>query len=99
MAARTPGGRVRVARRRPRVPGVRQPLNNIQHIEAPLLVLHGENDPRVPVGEAEQIAEEAAEQGVPVEKFVFPDEGHGFSKLENRIEAYTKIAEFLQKYV
>jgi dipeptidyl aminopeptidase/acylaminoacyl peptidase len=75
------------------------PINNIQHIEAPLLVLHGENDPRVPVGEAEQIAEEAAEQGVPVEKIVFPDEGHGFSKLENRIEAYTKIAEFLEEYV
>jgi dipeptidyl aminopeptidase/acylaminoacyl peptidase len=75
------------------------PINNIQHIEAPLLVLHGENDPRVPVGEAEQIAEEAAEQGVPVEKLVFPDEGHGFSKLENRIEAYTKIAAFLEEYV
>ncbi|GKZ14023.1 S9 family peptidase [Haladaptatus sp. T7] len=75
------------------------PINNIHEIEAPLLVLHGENDPRVPVGEAEQIAEEAAEQGVPVEKLVFPDEGHGFSKLENRIEAYTKTAEFLEQYV
>ncbi|MCO8244458.1 S9 family peptidase [Haladaptatus sp. AB643] len=75
------------------------PINNIQNIEAPLLVLHGENDPRVPVDEAEQIAEEAAEQGVPVEKLVFPDEGHGFTKLENRIEAYTKTAEFLEEYV
>ncbi len=75
------------------------PINNIQNIEAPLLVLHGENDPRVPVGEAEQIADEAAEQGVPVEKLVFPDEGHGFTKLENRIEAYTTVAEFLEEYV
>ncbi|WP_049971522.1 S9 family peptidase [Haladaptatus cibarius] len=75
------------------------PINNIRNIEAPLLVLHGANDPRVPVGEAEQIAEEAKEQGIPVEKLIFPDEGHGFSKLDNRIEAYTKTAEFLEKYV
>ncbi|WP_327051318.1 S9 family peptidase [Halomicrococcus gelatinilyticus] len=75
------------------------PINNIQDIEAPLYVLHGENDPRVPVGEAEQIADEAAEQGVPVEKLIFPDEGHGFTKLENRIEAYTSIADFLDEHV
>ncbi|WP_137289101.1 S9 family peptidase [Natronorubrum halophilum] len=75
------------------------PTNNIERIEAPLFVLHGENDPRVPVGEAEQIAEKAAEQGVSVRKLIFDDEGHGFSKLENRIEAYTEIATFLDKHV
>ncbi|WP_440007786.1 alpha/beta fold hydrolase [Halomicrococcus sp. SG-WS-1] len=75
------------------------PINNIRNIEAPLYVLHGENDPRVPVGEAEQIADEAAEQGVPVDKLIFPDEGHGFTKLENRIEAYTSIADFLDEHV
>ncbi|SIS12092.1 S9 family peptidase [Natronorubrum thiooxidans] len=75
------------------------PTNNIEHIEAPLFVLHGENDPRVPVGEAEQIAEKAAEQGVPVRKLIFDDEGHGFSKLENRIEAYSAIADFLDEHL
>jgi dipeptidyl aminopeptidase/acylaminoacyl peptidase len=75
------------------------PTNNIENIEAPLLVLHGANDPRVPVGEAEQIAETAAEQGVPVEKLIFEDEGHGFTKLENRIEAYTTVADFLDEHV
>ncbi|RQG98695.1 S9 family peptidase [Natrarchaeobius oligotrophus] len=75
------------------------PTNNVERIEAPLFVLHGENDPRVPVGEAEQIAEKAAEQGVPVRTLLFDDEGHGFSKLENRIEAYTAIAEFLDEHV
>ncbi|ADD06098.1 peptidase S9 family protein [Natrialba magadii ATCC 43099] len=75
------------------------PINNVEQIEAPLFVLHGENDPRVPVGEAEQIAEEAAEQGVPVRKLLFDDEGHGFSKLENRIEAYSEIADFLDEHV
>ncbi|MGQ3411336.1 S9 family peptidase [Natrinema sp. LN54] len=75
------------------------PINNVENIEAPLFVLHGENDPRVPVGEAEQIAEKAAEQGVPVRKLIFEDEGHGFSKLENRIEAYSAIADFLDEHV
>ena len=75
------------------------PINNIENIEAPLFVLHGANDPRVPVGEAEQIAEEAREQGVPVEKLIFEDEGHGISKLENQIEAYTRVVEFLNEHV
>lgn len=74
------------------------PINTIEEIEAPLFVLHGENDPRVPVGEAERIAEKAAEH-VPVETLIFEDEGHGFTKLENRIEAYTEIADFLDRYV
>ena len=75
------------------------PINNIDRIEAPLFVLHGENDPRVPVGEAEQIVEEAREQGVPVRKLIFDDEGHGFAKLDNRIEAYREIADFLAEHV
>ncbi|RQG97942.1 S9 family peptidase [Natrarchaeobius chitinivorans] len=75
------------------------PTNNIETIDAPLFVLHGENDPRVPVGEAEQIADHAAEQGVSVQKLIFEDEGHGFSKLENRIEAYSAIAAFLDEHV
>lgn len=75
------------------------PINNIERIEAPLFVLHGENDPRVPVGEAEQIVEKAREQGVPVRTLIFPDEGHGFSKLENRIEAYASIVDFLDEHL
>ena len=75
------------------------PINNIETIDAPLFVLHGENDPRVPVGEAEQVAEEAEQQGVPVRKLVFDDEGHGFTKLENRIEANAAIADFLDEHV
>ncbi|MFB6219527.1 MAG: alpha/beta fold hydrolase [Halobacteriaceae archaeon] len=74
------------------------PINNVEHIAAPLLVLHGANDPRVPVEEAEQIAEEAGEH-VPTETVIFDDEGHGFSKLENRITAYRTIVEFLDEHV
>jgi len=75
------------------------PINNIEQIAAPLFVLHGANDPRVPLGEAEQIAEQASQQGVPVEKLVFEDEGHGLSKRENRIEAYTRVVDFLDEHI
>ncbi len=75
------------------------PINNVSRIAAPLFVLHGANDPRVPVGEAEQIAEEVAAHGVPVEKLIFDDEGHGISKRENRIEAYTRVVDFLDDHV
>ncbi|MFB6296280.1 MAG: alpha/beta hydrolase family protein, partial [Halobacteriales archaeon] len=75
------------------------PLNNVDAIQAPLFVLHGANDPRVPVEEAEQIADAVEKRGVPVEKMIFEDEGHGLSKLENRIEAYTAIVAFLDEHV
>jgi dipeptidyl aminopeptidase/acylaminoacyl peptidase len=75
------------------------PTNNIEAIEAPLFVLHGANDPRVPVGEAEQIAEQAREQGVSVRKLIFEDEGHGISKLDNQIEAYSAVVDFLGDHV
>jgi dipeptidyl aminopeptidase/acylaminoacyl peptidase len=74
------------------------PINNIDAIGAPLFVIHGANDPRVPLGEAEQVAEEAAEH-VPVETLIFEDEGHGLSKLENRIEAYPAVVSFLDDHV
>ncbi|SFR47632.1 S9 family peptidase [Halogeometricum limi] len=74
------------------------PINNVEKIRAPLFVLHGENDPRVPVGEAHQVVEEASEH-VPVRELIFEDEGHGFTKLDNRIEAYEAIVEFLDEHV
>ena len=75
------------------------PINSVDRIAAPLFVLHGENDPRVPVGEAERVAEAAREQGVAVRTRIFDDEGHGFSKLDNRIEAYRGVVEFLAEHV
>jgi dipeptidyl aminopeptidase/acylaminoacyl peptidase len=75
------------------------PINNVENIQAPLFVLHGENDPRVPVSEAEQIVEKVREQNVPVRKLIFEDEGHGFSKRENRIEAYREVVEFLKEHL
>jgi dipeptidyl aminopeptidase/acylaminoacyl peptidase len=75
------------------------PINKADRIAAPLFVLHGANDPRVPVGEAEQIAAEVDSHGVTVETMIFDDEGHGISKRENRIEAYTRVVDFLDENV
>ena len=75
------------------------PINHVEDIAAPLFVLHGENDPRVPVSEAHRIVEGAREAGVPVRELIFEDEGHGFTKLENRIDAYTAVVEFLDTHL
>jgi dipeptidyl aminopeptidase/acylaminoacyl peptidase len=75
------------------------PTNRAEEISAPLFVIHGANDPRVPVGEAEQIVEAVREQDVPVELRIYDDEGHGLSKRENRIDAYTDVVEFLDEHV
>jgi len=59
------------------------------------LVIHGANDPRVPVQEAEQIVGRLKELGRHVEYLRFEDEGHGIAKIPNRTKAYTTIADFL----
>lgn len=73
------------------------PLTNADKIRAPLMVIHGANDPRVPVSEAEQIVEAVRNNGVPVEYLMYEDEGHGLSKLKNRLDAYPKQMDFLDK--
>jgi len=71
------------------------PANAVDRIRAPLMIIHGANDPRVPVGEAQQIAAALRERGVPVELLIYPDEGHGLVRLRNRLDAYPRIAAFL----
>jgi dipeptidyl aminopeptidase/acylaminoacyl peptidase len=75
------------------------PLRSVDRIAAPLSVLHGRNDPRVPVGEAEQIATAVRARGLPVEFLVFDDEGHGIIKRANRLVAYPSIARFLDAHL
>lgn len=73
------------------------PSNYIQNIRAPLLVIHGANDPRVPLSEAENIVEKLHKKGNHVELKVYPDEGHGLAKLKNRIDAYSRVVDFLDE--
>ncbi|MDA3631299.1 S9 family peptidase, partial [Saccharopolyspora sp. WRP15-2] len=67
------------------------PLTKVADIAAPLFVLHGANDPRVPLSEAEQIAEAVRANGLECELLVYPDEGHGLAKRANRLDAYPKV--------
>jgi len=75
------------------------PLTHAEQIRAPLLLVHGENDPRVPVDEARQIAREIKARGGTVETLIFPDEGHGIGKLSNRLIFYRKMVEFFDEYL
>jgi dipeptidyl aminopeptidase/acylaminoacyl peptidase len=75
------------------------PIHDVAKIRAPLFVVHGKQDPRVPVGEAVQITDALKKRGMPVELMIFDDEGHGLSKRKNRLVAYPAIVSFLDKYV
>ena len=74
------------------------PMNHVQKIEAPLMVVHGANDPRVPLSEAEQLVAALQARDVPVEFLVFHDEGHGVAKLKNKRIMYPAVVQFLQTY-
>jgi dipeptidyl aminopeptidase/acylaminoacyl peptidase len=73
------------------------PLRHVDKIRTPLMVIHGANDPRVPVGEAEQIVAALKRRNVPVEYLRYEDEGHGLVKLANRLDAYPRMAAFLDR--
>jgi fermentation-respiration switch protein FrsA (DUF1100 family) len=73
--------------------------NGQSRVKAPLLVIHGANDPRVPVDEAEQIVAALRNRNVPVQYLRYEDEGHGLSKLANRLDAYAKMADFLDQHM
>ncbi len=75
------------------------PLYNYEKINKPLMVLQGANDVRVLKVESDEIVAGVKKNGVPVEYVLFPDEGHGFVKKQNQIEADEKILKFLDKYV
>lgn len=75
------------------------PIRRVNEITAPLFVIHGANDPRVPVGEAEQIVAALRQRQVPVEYLRFEDEGHGLIKRANRLVAYPAIARFLDEHL
>ncbi|WP_254862227.1 S9 family peptidase [Halovivax gelatinilyticus] len=75
------------------------PIHRVDRIQCPLFVQHGENDPRVPVDEARQIADAVAERGIPVETCIFEDEGHHTTSRENRIEQFERIVDFLDEHV
>ena len=77
----------------------RSPLSRVGDIRIPLLVAQGANDPRVKQAEAEQIVAALREKGIPHEYLLFPDEGHGFAKPENRLRFYAAAERFLAEHL
>lgn len=77
----------------------RSPVTYAGQIAAPLLVIQGANDPRVPKAEADQIVAAARGNGADVTYMVFDDEGHGFTSSENNLKADTTVANFLVEHL
>ena len=75
------------------------PIHQADQIRAPLFVIHGRNDPRVPLEEAEQIVAALRRRSVPVELAVYADEGHGLVKLKNKLDAFPRVAAFLDEHL
>lgn len=77
----------------------KSPLFHADSIRKPLMVLQGANDPRVLQVESDQIVEAVRANGVPVEYVLFEDEGHGFTKKDNREEGWRKVLAFLDEHL
>jgi dipeptidyl aminopeptidase/acylaminoacyl peptidase len=75
------------------------PIRHVDKIRCPMMIIHGANDPRVPIGEAEQIVAALRKRKVPVEYLRYEDEGHGLARLRNRLDAYPKMIDFLDRYL
>ena len=73
----------------------RSPITHIENVRCPMLILQGENDPRVPKEESDQVVERLRALGRRVEYVVYPDEGHGFTNRANAEDAYGRIVDFL----
>jgi len=77
----------------------RSPLSRVADIKRPLLIAQGANDPRVKRAESEQIVAALTEAGIEHEYMLFPDEGHGFAKPENRLRFYAAAEGFLARHL
>jgi dipeptidyl aminopeptidase/acylaminoacyl peptidase len=77
----------------------RSPLYKADRITKPLLIGQGKNDPRVKVAESDQIVEAMRKAGKPVEYVVYPDEGHGFARPENRLQFIAIMEQYLAKHL
>lgn len=77
----------------------RSPINFVDEIKAPLYLLAGGNDPRCPKTESQQVVDAVKKRGGVVEYKVYENEGHGFARVENQIDAYKRVADFLKAHV
>ncbi|GEM_PF-120833 len=77
----------------------RSPKTYVKNIKCPLLIVQGENDPRVLLAESTEVYETLKANGVPAEMLTFNNEGHDVSRFENKVVCYSRIVEFFKKYL
>lgn len=77
----------------------RSPIFFVDKIKAPLFLLAGGNDPRCPEEESQQVIDAVRKNGGSAELKVYKNEGHGFARVENQIDAYRRVADFLKAKV
>ena len=77
----------------------RSPVLNVEKMRAPLLIAQGKNDPRVNIGESDQMVAALKKRGIDVPYLVKDNEGHGFRNEENRFEFYEAMEKFLAKHL
>jgi len=77
----------------------RSPINFIDQIKAPLILLAGGHDPRCPKSETQQVVDAIKKRGGTVDYKIYENEGHGFARVENQIDAYKRVADFLLAHV
>ena len=75
------------------------PIKYVANIKAPLLVLQGDNDPRVPREETEQVVDLLKKRGTVVDSHYYPQEGHGSAKRENQIDSVKRTVDWFEKYL
>ena len=75
------------------------PIKYIRNAKAPLLILQGERDIRVPAEEARQVEQILKQEGNTVEAHYYPDEGHGWTKREDNIDSLTRTIAWFDKYL
>lgn len=75
------------------------PITYVDRVRAPLMLIQGATDPRVPVGEALQFHDALEKKGVPTELIVFPDEGHGMRKRPNQVLALGHTLRFFEQHL
>ncbi len=77
----------------------RSPINYVENVRCPLLIFQGDNDPRVPREESDQMVERMHALGRPVEYITFGEEGHGFAHLDSEAIMVEKTIEFLERHL
>jgi dipeptidyl aminopeptidase/acylaminoacyl peptidase len=75
------------------------PIHKLERVRAAMLVMHGANDTNVPLVEAQQVVDTLKKNGRDVEFLLFPDEGHGWRKIPNRVKSTMTLADFFRRHL